>query len=54
VSDPKVTFRDEAHASVVFRQDYASASTKRTGRKTLEMVRAGERWLIQRETLSAR
>jgi ketosteroid isomerase-like protein len=51
---PQVTFRDQRHASVTFRQDYASASARVTGRKTLELVREGERWLIQQETFVRR
>jgi ketosteroid isomerase-like protein len=54
VVSPQVTFRDQRHATVTFRQDYASATAKVTGRKTLELVREGERWLIAQETFVRR
>jgi Flp pilus assembly protein TadD/ketosteroid isomerase-like protein len=54
VVSPQVTFRDQRHATVTFRQDYASATAQVTGRKTLELVREGERWLIRQETFVRR
>jgi hypothetical protein len=51
---PQVTFRDQQHASVTFAQEYASATQKVSGRKTLELVRDGERWLIEQETFVRR
>jgi hypothetical protein len=54
VSSPQVAFPDAQHASVTFAQDYASATYKVSGRKTLELVRDGERWLIEQETFVRR
>ena len=55
VLDPQVTFgADELHASVAFAQEYASATQKVNGRKTLDLVRDGERWLIEKETFVRR
>jgi hypothetical protein len=54
VISPQVTFRNARHATVTFSQDYASATDKVSGRKTLELVRDGERWLIERETFVRR
>jgi Tfp pilus assembly protein PilF/ketosteroid isomerase-like protein len=54
VIEPQVTFRDAQHASVTFGQEYASATQKVSGRKTLELVRQDERWLITQETFVRR
>jgi hypothetical protein len=51
---PEVSFPDADRATVTFRQEYASRSFKGSGRKTLELVLQGERWLIQQETIVAR
>lgn len=37
-------------ATAKFRQDYAADSLDITSRKTLELVKAGDRWLIVRES----
>jgi hypothetical protein len=42
---------DKNHATVTFRQNYSSDSAKKSGTKTLHVVRSGERWLIQRESI---
>ncbi len=47
---PAVTFKDSRHASITFRQNYASDALKSTTRKTLTMVKSGERWLIVEES----
>lgn len=52
VTDAKVDFKDADHASVTFKQDYASESFKRSTRKNLQLLRQGERWLIARETIA--
>lgn len=39
-------------ASVRFQQIYSSDNLKGTNRKTLEMVRQGNRWLIARESVN--
>jgi len=48
---PKVTLTDASHAAVSFRQSYSSDSLKTSGRKTLQLVKQGERWLIQQESV---
>jgi tetratricopeptide (TPR) repeat protein len=52
VIDPKVTFTDANHATVTFKQNYRADAYRSSGIKTLEMVRQGKRWLIQRETIT--
>lgn len=52
ISSQKVKFTDNNHATVTFRQDYRSNTLKTTGTKTLAMVKAGNRWLIQQERSS--
>lgn len=54
VVDPKVTFADANHATVVFKQNYRADAYRSSGRKTLEMVRQGDRWLIQQESIAFR
>ncbi|MDN5752558.1 MAG: tetratricopeptide repeat protein [Nitrosospira sp.] len=49
ISHPKVSFSDATHAKVSFKQSYHSDAIKSTAPKTLEMVKAGEKWLIQQE-----
>jgi ketosteroid isomerase-like protein len=49
VSDMAVTVNGD-RASVRFRQAYASDSLSVTSRKTLDMVKSGNRWLIVRES----
>ena len=45
----KVTFNDADHATVKFSQNYRSNTFKALARKTLVMVRSGDKWLIQQE-----
>jgi tetratricopeptide (TPR) repeat protein len=49
VESPKVKFADNNRVSVTFRQSYRSANLKVASTKTLVMVKAGDRWLIQQE-----
>ena len=49
VTNPKVSFADATHASVVFKQSYRSDTVKSGTAKTLVLVRTGEQWLIQQE-----
>jgi hypothetical protein len=49
VSDLAVTLNGD-RASVRFRQAYASDSLSVTSRKTLDLVKSGNRWLIVRES----
>jgi tetratricopeptide (TPR) repeat protein len=50
-SSPRVNFTDNTHAAVTFRQNYSSDSLKAVGTKTLELIRIGDRWLIQQELI---
>ena len=54
VVDPKVTLTDPNHATVAFKQTYRADAYRSSGRKTLQMVRQGDRWLIQQETITFR
>jgi len=49
ISNPKVNFTDANHARVSFRQSYHSDAIMSHTSKTLEMVRAGEKWQILQE-----
>jgi tetratricopeptide (TPR) repeat protein len=48
---PTVSFGDPTHAKVSFKQSYHSDAIKSTTSKTLEMVKVGEKWLIQQESV---
>ncbi len=54
IVDPKVTITDPSHAAVTFKQNYRADAYRSSGRKTLVLVRQGERWLIQQETITFR
>ena len=45
----KVTFDENDRARVTFRQLYRSGTYKADSNKTLDMVKSGDRWLIQQE-----
>jgi tetratricopeptide (TPR) repeat protein len=49
IASPKVSFTDATHARINFKQSYHSDAIKSTTTKTLEMVKTGEKWLIQQE-----
>ncbi len=49
IDSPKVTMRGAQQASVSFRQTYRSDKLKSQSRKTLELVKADDRWLIKEE-----
>ncbi|MGH8648256.1 MAG: tetratricopeptide repeat protein [Burkholderiales bacterium] len=49
VESPKVVFNDNGRVTVTFRQHYRSDTLDVTSNKTLVMVKAGDRWLIQLE-----
>lgn len=53
IEAPKVTFSDKNRATVTFRQHYRSGSLKASSAKTLEMVKAGNQWLIQKEQVGS-
>jgi tetratricopeptide (TPR) repeat protein len=50
-SSPRVKFTDNEHATVTFRQSYSSENVRKSGTKTLHLVRDAERWLIQQESI---
>lgn len=52
VLNPRVAMIAADRASVVFRQQYRSDSLSTSGDKTLQLVKRGERWLIQREEIA--
>ena len=49
IESPKVTMRDAQQASVSFRQTYKSDKLTSKNRKTLELVKVDNRWLIREE-----
>ena len=53
IESPKVTFEDQNHAKVTFRQNYRSDSFKASGTKTLELVKEGDKWLILHERVGS-
>jgi hypothetical protein len=53
IADLSVTLTDAAHPSMVFKQTYRSQGTRNVVTKTLLWVRAGDRWLIARESSEA-
>jgi tetratricopeptide (TPR) repeat protein len=55
VHDPQVAFdpADPNRATVTFRQHYRSGSLNVTDRKTLVLVRSGNRWVIQQERVGS-
>jgi tetratricopeptide (TPR) repeat protein len=44
-----ISLADSAHATVKFYQTYRASNFKASGNKTLLMVKAGDKWLIQEE-----
>jgi ketosteroid isomerase-like protein len=49
IVSPKVNFIDDTHARVSFKQSYHSDAIKSNTQKTLEMVKTGDKWLINQE-----
>ena len=49
ISDAKVEFIDDSHASVSFKQSYRASHLHTSTRKTLVLVKSGDGWLIQEE-----
>jgi adhesin transport system outer membrane protein len=49
VAELTVAFSDATHATTAFKQTYRSAGYRDVVTKTLQWVRVGERWLINRE-----
>jgi hypothetical protein len=53
IESPKVTFDAANRVTVTFRQRYQSGGLKVASTKTVVMVRAGEKWLIQQERVGS-
>jgi len=53
VEVPKVTFTEANRVTVTFRQRYQSGGLKVASTKTVVMVKAGEKWLIQQERIGS-
>jgi tetratricopeptide (TPR) repeat protein len=53
VVSPKVKFTDSNRAAVTFKQSYRSSNVKVASTKTLVLVKAGDRWLIQQERVGS-
>jgi tetratricopeptide (TPR) repeat protein len=53
IEAPKVKFNEKNRATVKFRQHYRSGSLNVSGIKTLEMVKSGNQWLIQKEQVGS-
>jgi tetratricopeptide (TPR) repeat protein len=49
IEAPKVVFNANNRVTVTFRQNYRSDTLKTSSTKTLVLVRAGDKWLIQQE-----
>lgn len=49
VGKPTVKFHNDTHATVKFRQTYQASHLATAGNKTLQMVKAKDKWLIQEE-----
>jgi ketosteroid isomerase-like protein len=49
IESPKVVFTENDRVRVTFRQNYRSDTLTTASTKTLVMVKAGDRWLIQQE-----
>ena len=53
ISGVKISLKDEAHASVTFRQHYKADTLNSSTTKTLVLVKSGDKWLIQQERVGA-
>jgi len=53
VESPKIKFTGNNRVTVTFRQNYRSSNLKVASTKTLVMVKAGDRWLIQQERVGS-
>jgi ketosteroid isomerase-like protein len=49
IESPKVVFTENNRVRVTFRQNYRSDTLNSSSTKTLVMVKAGDKWLIQQE-----
>jgi murein L,D-transpeptidase YafK len=53
VESPKVKFTNSTRAAVTFKQSYRSSNVRVASTKTLVLVKAGDRWLIQEERVGS-
>jgi tetratricopeptide (TPR) repeat protein len=53
VDSPKIKFADNNRVAVTFRQTYRSSNLKVASTKTLILVKAGDRWLIEQERVGS-
>jgi tetratricopeptide (TPR) repeat protein len=51
IESPRVSLIDASHASVTFRQAYKSDALSTSTQKTVVLVKAGDKWLIQQERI---
>ena len=49
ITNPKVSFTDTTHAKVSIKQSYRSDAIRNHTSKVLDMVKTGDKWLIQQE-----
>lgn len=49
ISNAKVSFTDDNHATATFRQSYRASHLSNSAKKTLSLVKTGGKWLIQEE-----
>jgi tetratricopeptide (TPR) repeat protein len=53
IEAPRVVFNDSGRVTVTFRQRYRSDDLNIASNKTLVLIRAGDRWLIQQERVGS-
>ncbi|GAO36194.1 hypothetical protein SCT_1596 [Sulfuricella sp. T08] len=51
IESPRVTLSDASHASITFKQSYKSDALQTITTKTIVLVKAGDKWLIQQERI---
>ena len=51
IGSPSVKFIDANHAEITFRQGYRSDVLSTSTTKTVEMVKVGDKWLIEQERI---
>jgi tetratricopeptide (TPR) repeat protein len=51
VESPRVSLTDAGHASITFKQSYKSDALQSSTTKTIVLVKAGDKWLIQQERI---
>lgn len=53
ILEPKINFTDSRSVTVSFKQAYRSDTLKTSTRKTLTLVKSGDKWLIQQEQVGS-